>query len=167
MALFVHLAPEAQVRLIRRTGIRRLRKGSAGRPGGVYAVPMTQNFYVSHQWLRELKRFHPGPMIAVQFRIPDPEQVWVGHYHRTHRSMTASEAVAEFMAAEDPLGWEVIIPRMIKPSEIHRTRRLPQVLGWRFSPEAKGKPPCCLCRYCIRGEYGSRRLRDRLATSKD
>lgn len=76
--------------------------------------------------------------------------------------MTAAEAVAEFMAAENREGWEVIIPRRVEAKEIHRTKPLPQALGWRYYPEAKGKPPFCVCEYCTRGEYGARRLRARL-----
>src|SRR5262245_53459588 len=51
MAMFVHLAPESRIALIRRNGIRRLRRAVGNLPGGVYAVPVTRNFYVSHQWL--------------------------------------------------------------------------------------------------------------------
>ena len=78
--------------------------------------------------------------------------------------MLASEAVAEFMAAEDAQGWEVVIPRRIEASEIHKTRSIPQVIGWRFSPTAKGKPPFCTCKFCIGGDYGARRLRERLGS---
>jgi hypothetical protein len=162
MAMFVHLAPESRIALIRRNGIRRLRRASADFPGGVFAVPVTRNFYVSHQWLRELKRRNQGPIACVYFRIPDDERVWIGHYNQAHRWMSAAEAVAEFMAAEDANGWEVVIPRRIEASEIHKTRRVPQVIGWRFSPSAKGKPPFCTCKFCTRGDYGARRLRERL-----
>jgi hypothetical protein len=164
MVLFVHLAPESRVPLIRRNGIRRLRR-AVGIPGGVFAVPVTRSFYVSHQWLRELKRRNSGAIAAVYFRIPDEQPVWVGHYQQAHRWMAASAAVAEFMAAEDTQGWEVVVPRRIDAGEIHRTRRVPQVVGWRYFPNAKGKRPFCTCRFCTRGEYGARRLRSRLGGS--
>lgn len=162
MAMFVHLALQSRIALIRRNGIRRLRHATSNFPGGVFAVPITRNFYISHQWLRELKRRNQGPIAGVYFRIPDDEQVWVGHYNQCHRWMTASEAAAVFMAAEDAQGWEVVIPRRIESAEIHRTRPLPQVIGWRFSPSAKGKPPFCACKYCTQGEFGAKRLRARL-----
>jgi hypothetical protein len=76
--------------------------------------------------------------------------------------MTAAEAVAEFVGAESREGWEVIIPRRIATNEIHRVRSLPQVVGWRYDPGAKGKPPYCTCKYCTRGNYGAARLRARL-----
>ncbi|HEY7159589.1 MAG TPA: hypothetical protein VH575_36920 [Gemmataceae bacterium] len=164
MAMFVHLAPQSRVALIRRNGICRLRKARSNFPGGVFAAPLNRNFYISHQWLRELKRRNQGPIVGVYFRIADEERVWVGHYNQVHRWMSATEAVAEFMTAEDAKGWEVVIPRRIQASEIHRVRVLPQVVGWRYSPSAKGKPPFCTCKFCTRGEYGARRMRERLGT---
>jgi hypothetical protein len=167
MAMFVHLALEAQVPRIVRNGIRCSRARAGDVEKGVFAVPVTRNFYVSHQWLRELKRRSGGTVAAIYFRVPDEERVWVGHYNQVHRWMTAAEASAEFMSSEDAQGWEVIIPRRIDSGEIHRTRRLPQVLGWRFSPKSKGRAPVCTCKFCTRGEYGSRRLRAKLGSPDD
>jgi hypothetical protein len=160
MAMFVHLTPLSRVALIRRRGISRLRRPRGAFPGGVFAVPVTRNFVISHQWLRELKRRNAGPVAAVYFRIPDRERVWVGHYGQAPRQVTAAEAVAEFLAAEDRPGWEVVIPRRVEPSEIHRTRPLPQVVGWRYKPGAHGAKPCA-CRFCQRGQYGARRVRQK------
>ena len=165
MAMFVHLTPESRVAVIRRNGIRRDRRPVGTSPGGVFAVPVTRNFSVSHQWLRELKRRNQGAFAGVYFRIPDDERVWVGHYRKNHRWMSAAEAVGEFDAAVDAQGWEVIIPRRIEASELHRVRTLPQVVGWRFSPESKGKPPFCTCKFCNRGDYGIRRMRERLGAT--
>jgi hypothetical protein len=162
MVMFVHLAPESRVAVIRRNGIRRLRRPRGDFPGGIFAVPVTRNFFVSHQWLRELKRRNVGTIVGVYFRIPDEERVWVGHYGKMHCWMSAAEATSVFAAADDAQGWEVVIPRRIEAADLHRVRRLPQVVGWRFSPTAKGKPPFCTCMFCTRGEYGARRLRKRL-----
>jgi hypothetical protein len=164
MPVFVHLTAESLISLIRRNGIRRLCRPRGDFPGGVFAVPVTRNFYVSHQWLRELRRRNQSPIAGVHFRIADEEPVWVGHYNQAHCWMSAAEATSEFMAAEDARGWEVVIPRRIAASEIHKTRRLPQVVGWRFAPSAKGKPPICTCKFCVRGNYGARRLRKRLGS---
>ncbi len=180
MPVFVHLTSERNLASIRRSGIG-LRKRWL-RPRGVYALPVTRNFYVSHQWLRELKRSDGGSIVGVYFRIPDDELVEVGHYNSVHSAMTAAETVALLMAAEkrdpnvermrdvkskavrrgrqlpsSPEGYEVIIPRKIKRSEIFRIKALPQVVGWRYRPRANGQPPCaCLC--CERGQYGIRKL---------
>jgi hypothetical protein len=180
MPVFVHLTPQRNVAAIRRGGIG-MRKGRL-RPRGVYAMPVTRNFYVSHQWLRELKRLGGGTIAGVYFRIPDDEPVEAGHYNSLHLTMTAAESVALLLAAEtrdpaaerardreskavqrgrrlpsSPEGYEVVIPHRVEPSEIIRVKALPQVAGWRHRPGANGTPPCtCLC--CSRGEYGIRTL---------
>jgi hypothetical protein len=164
LPIFVHLAPESRSNLIRRNGIGRLRKGAQCQIAGIFAMPVTRNFYVSHQWLRELKRRGQGSLIGVYFRIPDIEKVWVGHYGQMHVEMSAAEAAAEFMTSESREGWEVIIPRRIEANEIHKVRVLPQVLGWRYSPGSKGKQPFCACKFCTRGEINSAKLRRRLGT---
>lgn len=161
MATFVHLAPRSRAGLIRRNGLART-AGSRGRPRGVFAVPVTRNFYVSHQWLRELARRGQGPIVGIYFRVHDTEPVWIGHYNRGHTPMSAAEAVARFSSAEDPQGWEVIVPRRVDAREIQRVRALPQVVGWRYHPGAKGTRPCP-CSYCTRGDFGARRLRERLS----
>ena len=161
MTLFVHLTPASQVSRIRKNGILRSRRFSAARRGGVFAMPVVREFYVSHQWLRELRRRRKETVVAVYFRIPDGEEVWVGRYQQSHRAMTASRAIGTFMSAENREGWEVVISRRIEPREIHRFKRVPQVVGWRFYPEAKGKRPCS-CPYCSRGDWGSKKLRARL-----
>lgn len=162
MAMFVHLALESQTKHIQRVGISRLRQPFGECPGGVFAAPVVRDFYVSHQWLRELKRRNAGPIVGVYFRIPDTDSVWIGHYNQNHREMTAAESVAEFDSADDAQGWEVVVPRRIGAKEIHKVRTLPQVVGWRYFPDAKGKPPFCSCKFCTRGEYGSKALRERL-----
>lgn len=180
MPVFVHLTSHRNLPSIRRGGIGLVKRRV--RPRGVYALPVTRNFYVSHQWLRELKRAGGGTIVGVYFRIPDDEVVEVGHFDSVHVPMTAAEAVALLLAAEErdpvaerardrqskavrqgrrlpasPEGYEVVIPRKIEPSEIIRIKALPQVVGWRYRPRANGEPPCtCIC--CERGQYGIRKL---------
>ena len=137
--MFVHLTAESRIPRIRRNGIARLRKAVGASSSGIYAVPVARNFYASHQWLRELKRRNQGPIAGVYFRVPDEQQVWIGHYGQAHRLVTAAEAVAQFLNADDSAGWEVIVPRRIEAGEIHKTRQLPQVIGWRFSPTSDRK----------------------------
>ena len=158
MAMFVHLTLESRVKLILRNGIRRLRQQGDGKRG-IFAMPVTRNFYVSHQWLRELKRGNSGPIVGVYFRIADSETVSVGHYNSTHQNLTAAEAVSEIMSSQSPEGFEVIVRRAIEPEEIHRVRELPQVVGWRYFPQSHGRSPCG-CPFCQRGQYGAKKLRD-------
>src|SRR4030095_2134752 len=162
MAMFVHLTSESSTSRLRRDGINRSRRVRAEVPRGVFAVTVTRNFFISHQWLRELKRRNGAMVAGVYFRIPDEEAVWVGHYNQAHRRMSAAEAIAKFMVAENREGWEVIIPRRIAAKEIHRVKILPQTVGWKYFQGAKGKPPFCSCEFCTRGDYGARRLRARL-----
>src|SRR5687768_6098839 len=127
MAMFVHLATEHDARAIRRAGIRLPRtRGRA--PRAIYAMPVTPNFFVSHQWLRELKRRNAGPVCGIYFRIGDDERVTLGHYGRNHREMTAAEAIATVMRMRDVEGFEVTISRAIHADEIHEVRDLPQVV---------------------------------------
>jgi len=159
MAVFVHLAFEKNLKAILRSGISRSRKHGIA-AGGIYAMPVTRNYYVSHQWLRELKRRNNGAVVAIYFRVPDDTMVLVGRYNQDHQSMNAAAAVAVMSSCENREGYEVIIPRKIAASEIHRYRTLSQVIGWRYYPEAHGRKPCG-CPYCQRGEYGARKLREK------
>jgi hypothetical protein len=160
MATFVHLTAEKNIKGILRNGISRLRR-SAASPRGIFAMPVTRNFYVSHQWLRELKRRNQGTIAAVYFRIADEQTVWLGHYNQSHRQISAAEAVALITAQENSEGYEVIVPERIPRSQIKRVKRLPQLVGWRYYPAAHGRKPCP-CPVCQRGEYGARRIRKRL-----
>ncbi len=162
MALFVHLAPEKETDSIRRGGIkpRRLKRPLAeGYDRIVFAMPITVDFYVSHQWLRELKRRGQRTIVGVYFRIPDEQLVMVGHYNQNHQVLSASEAVGIVFNAEQTEGFEVIIPRKIEPTEIQKINSVPQVTGWRYYPGAKGKKPCG-CPYCTKGDINSKRIRE-------
>jgi hypothetical protein len=121
-------------------------------------MPMLPNFYASHQWLRELRRRGSPPLVAVDFLVPDDERVLVGHYNRAHHEMTAAQATGLIMRADDPVGYEVILPRAVAPAEIGGTRAVPQVVGWRHWPEARGHRPCP-CPVCQRGSIGARKVR--------
>ena len=159
MATFVHLTPEKNLKSILRNGITRLTQRGNGSIG-VYATPVTKNFYASHQWLRELKRRQAGLIVAVYFRVPDETPVMIGHYNQAHQTLTAAQAIAAMMQCADPMGYEVIIPRKIARDEIQRYRSVPQIIGWRYYPDAHGKKPCG-CPFCQRGQVGGRKLRER------
>lgn len=153
MAMFVHLALEKEEKSIVKNGIALSKDRKC-----VYAMPVALNFFVSHQWLREMKRWKSSSIIGVYFRIGDDEHVFAGRYNDEHVSMTAAKASS--LASDENLGFEVMIQRRIEPKEIHRIKRLPQTLGWKYFPEAHGKKPCG-CPYCQRGQYGSKRLREK------
>ena len=136
MASFIHLADAKKRRLIEKNGIKAAKRG-------IFCVPVISNFSVTHQWSRELKRTGVKELICIQFRVPDDEAVTLGRYNGEKISMSAAESVATVMA---------------HTNEIARIYPAPRVVGWRYSPEAKGKQPFCHCRYCNRGEIRASRL---------
>ena len=150
MATFVHIADAKNRDRIARSGIRVGRRG-------VFSLPVTNNFFFTHQWSRELKRRGAKALVCFQFRVADDELVSIGIYNGEKMFMRAAEAIATASKHEAPLGLEVIFSRRIEPAEIVRTYPAPHVTGWRYFPAAKGKRPC-LCRYCQRGEIRGRRL---------
>jgi hypothetical protein len=155
MPLLVHLASEKDVASIRRSGIRPERKF-----GAVFAMPVLQNFIVTHQWLRELRRRGQRSYCGVYFRIPDHEIVLFGHYASDHVEISAAAAVGIIMKADDPLGMQIMVQRRIDAKEIVKIRPLPQVIGWRYFPKAHGRKPCP-CPSCVRrGQPFSRKLRE-------
>ncbi|WP_228833288.1 HEAT repeat domain-containing protein [Nocardia brasiliensis] len=156
MAMFVHLTPEKNVRRIRRAGIK-------VQGAGVFCVPVLPSYVLSHQWLRELRRRGQRQIVAVHFRMPDEERVFVGHYSDTGTEMTAAEAVSVVRDAGDARGYQVVVPRSIAAAELHRIRQVRQVSGWRYRPDAHGRRPCA-CPACLgRGEYKAADLRRRFA----
>lgn len=165
MPTFVHISDERDAKSIRRNGLalpkRRWREfENEVSKWGVFAMPVVEDFMLSHQWARELKRRGHRSAVGVYFRVADDEEVWAGIYNQKKTLVTAAVA-ASTLRSERLLGYEVVIPRGVAHAEIVSIRPVPAV-GWRFFPGAKGNAPRCLCRYCVRGDMFSRRMRDRL-----
>lgn len=163
MAIFVHIADERNAAQIKRAGLKlpRLKpERSAERPWGVFALPVTPNFVLSHQWVRELKKRGFRVAVGVYFDVPDTDKVWVGRYNGEKALVTAAEAGARLLR-EGELGLEVILPRSVPAKDVRAIRALPQALGWRHFPEAHEKGIFCACKFCQRGEMKSQRLRKR------
>ncbi|MER5746233.1 HEAT repeat domain-containing protein [Streptomyces sp. NPDC002225] len=163
MAMFVHLTASANAARIRRSGVRAVSHGrDADRSRGLYCFPVLPSYTLTHQWLRELsRRSGSRGLVAVHLRLPDDEPVTVGRYHQEPRHVTAAEAVRRIGALDDPRGWEVFVPRSAAKGEVHSVRPVRQVIGWRYFPDAHGTVPCTCAGCRVRGEYGSRRLRER------
>lgn len=158
MATFVHITSERDARQAAKRGLSTYRTRHETVPFAVFAVPVIPNFTLSHQWVRELKRRGQRLMSGVYFRIPDDEQLFMGHYHHPHQWMSAAEAVATMMTLPDGRGFEVLIPRAITAAEIQKVQTLPHV-GWRYFPNAHNHYPCP-CPMCLqRGEIKSKRIR--------
>jgi hypothetical protein len=159
MAMFVHLTSDKNAPRIERRGIRVRRSADAVRRV-VFAMPVTRNYYISNQWLRELKRGGQRTIVAVNFRIPDDQLVLVGHYGAQHRLVTAAQASGFVSKSDNAEGFEVLIPRRIEASEIHSIRPVKQVTGWRYFPGSHGRAPCG-CSYCQRSQIKARKIRDK------
>lgn len=161
MPTLVHLADEKNTKKIIKNGIKNGRYKT-----GVYCMPVLPNFYVSHQWLRELKQSGARTFVGVYFKLSSEEKVFAGKYGKPHRHITLGEAIREIMDVEDPLGYELIIDRKIEPSEISKVAHLPQTLGWRHFPGSHNKPPCA-CEYCLRQTIKGRKTLNRLNREND
>ena len=103
MPIFVHLTPAKNLKTIMGNGIKLERKRGV-RPRGVFAMPVTRNFYISHQWLRELKRRGQRAFVGVYFWVPDDAPVSVGHYNSQHQLMGAAQAAALIARASNQEG---------------------------------------------------------------
>ena len=122
-------------------------------------MPVLHDYYISHQWLRELKRGGQRTIVAIYVRVPSDETVLVGHYGGPHEQVPVGQAIKIIMDAPDAQGYELIVPRLIERGEIVRVRIPSQVTGWRFSPSVHGRPPCG-CPYCAGGETKSRKRQE-------
>ena len=153
MPLLVHLTDEKETASIIKNGIKigKYRKG-------IYYMPVMPNFYISHQWLRELKRFKGNTFVGVYFKVSGSQKVFAGKFNEPHKNITLNEAIKEIQSVQDPLGYELIIDRKIEQKEVHKIQHLPQTIGWRYKPGSNGKKPCS-CDYCQKGKIKASRIR--------
>jgi hypothetical protein len=158
MPTLVHLADEREKASIKRNGIK------IGKDrNGIFCMPVLPNFYISHQWLRELKRNGARTFIGIYFKLDTKVLVYAGKYNEPHRQMELRVAIKEIMTLEDPLGYELIVDRKIEPKEINKIKLLPSKIGWRYFPHSHLKRPTCACPVCIqRGSIKGRKLREKL-----
>ncbi|MFD1366007.1 HEAT repeat domain-containing protein [Actinoplanes sichuanensis] len=160
MPNLVHVTAHRHAARLLRGGIGARSRGWDG-DRGVYAMAVLPDFTLTHQWVRELRRWKPGVLVAVDVRIPDDEPVTVGRYGREPQRLTAAAATAHLRGLADPRGYEIFVPRSIRPAEVRRIRALPQGVGWRHVPDAHGRRPCT-CPVCLQpGTPGSARVRRR------
>jgi hypothetical protein len=162
MPHLVHITPQRNAARLLRAGVAARSRGWDG-DRGVYTMAVLPDFTLTHQWVRELRRWQPGVLVAADLRIPDGEPVTVGRYGREPSRLTAAEAAGHLRGLADPRGYEIFVPRSITPSEVRRIRPLPQGVGWRHVPGAHGRRPCT-CPMCLQaGTPGSARVRRRFS----
>jgi hypothetical protein len=155
MPILVHLADEKDTAKILQGGIKLGKYGN-----GVYCMPVLPDFYITHQWLRELKRAGVKTLVGVYFRLASTEMVYAGQYGKFHKYIPLGQAIKEIIALPDALGYELIVDRKIEPPEIIKIKHLPQTIGWRYMPDSHGKRPCN-CEYCLRGTIKGNRTKKR------
>jgi hypothetical protein len=155
MPTLVHLADEREASNIKRNGLKigKFRQG-------IFCMPVMQNFYLSHQWLRELKRRGVKTFVGVYFKVDSKTKVFAGKYNSEHRHIELGQAIKEIQTMDDPLGYEIIIDRKINAKEIERVKNLPQTIGWRYKPRSNGQKPCS-CDYCIKSTIKANRIREK------
>lgn len=154
MPTLVHITDEKNAARIERSGIALSKWRRV-----IYFMPVLQNHFISHQWLRELKRRGARVLVGVYFRLPSDETVWAGKYNEPHQQVPLGEAIGMLRSLPDPLGFEMFIERKILPGEIARVRHLPQKVGWRYKPRVHGTKPCP-CSACQYTRYGARKIRE-------
>jgi hypothetical protein len=155
MPTLVHLADERESSSIKKNGIK-----IGKHRQGIFCMPVLANFYLSHQWLRELKRSGVKTFVGVYFKMHSKSKVYAGRYNQDHRHIELGEAIKEIQTIEDPLGYEIIIDKKIEAKEIYKIKSLPQNIGWRYKPKANGLKPCG-CDYCIKSTIKGNRVRQK------
>lgn len=160
MPILVHLADEKEAASIKRNGLK-----IGKHRQGIFCMPVMPNYYVSHQWLRELKRRGVRTFVGVYFKLPSDTKVFAGKYNEGHKNITLGAAIKEIQSMEDPLGYEIIVDKKIAAKEIEKIKGLPQNLGWRYMPHAKGRRPCP-CDYCVKSAIKANKIRERLGQAE-
>lgn len=153
MPTLVHLADAKEAKRILKNGIKPGKHRSS-----VFFMPVSQDFFGSHQWLRELKRCGIKTFVGVYFRLNSSEAVWYGHYNEKHSKGPLGEGIRDFLDREDRLGYEFLIERKVEASEIVKVRDLPQGVGWRYQPHSHRKESLCTCPVCVsNGDINARK----------
>jgi hypothetical protein len=158
--MYVHLCEEKNLKTIISNGIKTSKIHYNNIKSGVFCMPVINDFYASHQWLREIKhQKKSNNIIAVYFKIPDDEIVYCGKYSEEGKYVKSNIACKMFIDLDDRFGFQVIIPRKVLKNEVHKSKSFPQIIGWRYFPKSNGKK-LCVCPACLgRGSYNSQNIK--------
>jgi hypothetical protein len=150
MAKFVTIKTMKRAQAIERSGVIKAHaasfliptklKGSTGlwyHAKVVYAMPVSTNYVVSHQWIAEIQsNYAHVPVSAIYFDLPDEQMVYFGHYAAAKLKATAGEVCAYFyqeLQKDDfshLMGFEVLIP-CDSVENIKRIKHDMDWVGWR------------------------------------
>ena len=170
--MLVHLTDAKNSKSIAAGGLRgqktqiRTPDGTLAISKAVHCMPVLPDYFITHQWLRELKRRGMRTLVGVYIRLPSDETVWVGYFNKEHRQMSLGDAIHLIAYEADAQGFEIIIPHSILKADIHKVRGVSQKVGWRFFPKAHTTKPFCGCKFCTGGEIKAKRFRERLEQSR-
>lgn len=108
---------------------------------GVFVMPVSPNYLLSHQWIAEIERCYKHvPISAIYLEIPDETKVYYGHYAGYKQIATASEVSGYFYEKIESdeisslLGFEVIIP-CNSLTGITKVKHYIKRVGWRIYPK--------------------------------
>jgi hypothetical protein len=103
----------------------------------VFAMPVSTNYMVSHQWIAEIKRIYAHmPVSAIYFDVPDGQMLYYGHYAGAKVKAAAAQVSAYFYEElqkddySNLIGFEVMIPSDIEGS-IKTVKHDMKLTGWR------------------------------------
>lgn len=153
MPKLIHLAPKKLELRIRRSGLRAspaliVDADEHVTLHGVFAMPVLPDFQKTYQWIRELRSWR-GELVAVHFRVPTDEHIYVGHYGKTKLHGPAGEVLTWFRdEPSNAWGGEVFVPRRIDKGEIIDIKAIRQDVGWRQTPHVNHKYQC-VCEGCL------------------
>lgn len=107
----------------------------------IFAMPVTPNYLLSHQWIAEISRcYRHSPVSAIYFEIPDDEMVYAGQFSASKVFASAAEVCGYFYDAiqSDDIshlpGFEVQIP-CDYVNNITRIKHRIKRVGWRRDPK--------------------------------
>ena len=153
MVRLLHLAPESLRRRIERSGLRGQSRqfdvagaGQTKEPEAIFAMPVLDDFSATHQWVREMRRWRRGRLVAVHFGVPDEEEVLAGRYGPNKHRLRIVEAVSTIR--ESPWGQELILCRRVPAKDIVAIRDIRQDVGWVETPDSDHKYQC-VCAQCL------------------
>lgn len=86
----------------------------------LYAMPVLPDLRTTYGWIHALRRWTSEKMIAIVFRIPQHERVYVGAEAKPHYPMTAHDATRWIEA--HPTRAQIIVPRPIAREDILAVR---------------------------------------------
>ena len=155
MPKLMHLAPARLERRIQRSGLRgrpwqfRIDAGLVREREAVFSFPVLPDFSMTHQWLRELRRWNGrSRLVAVYFKLDGTELVYAGRFGARKSRVPLTDALQ--LVTADPWGAEIAVPRAVSATSIVSVREIRQDVGWVATPDGvMHGDESCVCPVCL------------------